>query len=67
MLLKLLIALLLLFVIVNLGLAMRGMLNPSKLPMSHYIGRRLWFSAAIIALILLALATGLIQPNPRPY
>jgi hypothetical protein len=41
--------------------------DPNKPPMSKFIGRRVMVSAVIIALILLAIATGLIQPNPRPY
>ncbi|MCL5255566.1 MAG: DUF2909 domain-containing protein [Gammaproteobacteria bacterium] len=35
--------------------------------MSHYIGRRVLFSAIAIVIILIALATGVVTPNPRPY
>jgi hypothetical protein len=41
--------------------------DPNKPPMSKFIWRRVMVSAVIIDLILLAIATGLIQPNPRPY
>jgi hypothetical protein len=35
--------------------------------MSQFIGRRVIVSAIIVGLILLAVATGLITPNPTPY
>lgn len=35
--------------------------------MSTYIGRRVLASVAIIFIIILAVAFGLIEPNPRPY
>jgi len=35
--------------------------------MTKFIGRRLLFSVALLILILLAVAFGLITPNPRPY
>ncbi|HBV76830.1 MULTISPECIES: DUF2909 domain-containing protein [Vibrio] len=69
---KLLLVLLLLFVIFNLGRALYLMVkqNPddqNSVPMSRYLGKRLIFSALVIALLLIAMATGLITPNPRPY
>ncbi|MFT4993861.1 MAG: hypothetical protein ACI965_000882 [Paraglaciecola sp.] len=53
----------------NLFRAMVIMLkdDPNQPPMSKFIGRRVMASVVIILLILLAIATGLIQPNPRPY
>jgi len=41
--------------------------DPNQPSMSKFIGRRLMFSVAIIVLLLIGLATGLITPNPRPY
>ncbi len=65
---KVLLVLLLIFMIFNLFKAMMLMLkDDSSASMSKFIGRRVLTSAVIMALILLALATGLIQPNPRPY
>ena len=53
----------------NLFRAMVVMLkdDPDKPPMSKFIGRRVMASVVIVLLILLALATGLLEPNPRPY
>ena len=53
----------------NLFRAMVVMLkdDPNKPPMSKFIGRRVMASVVIVLLILVALATGLIQPNPTPY
>ncbi|GAB5381805.1 MAG: DUF2909 family protein [Aliiglaciecola sp.] len=69
MLVKLIVGGLLLFMIYNLFRAMMIMLknDPDQPPMSKFIGRRVLFSALIIILMLLAVATGLITPNPRPY
>lgn len=69
---KLLLVLLLLFVIFNLGRALYLMVKQSpdhqhSVPMSRYLGKRLIFSALVIALLLIAMATGLVAPNPRPY
>ncbi|MFT6976909.1 MAG: hypothetical protein ACJASB_001968 [Shewanella psychromarinicola] len=36
-------------------------------PMSHFLGRRVLFSIAVIVVLLVALGLGYIQPNPRPY
>jgi hypothetical protein len=38
-----------------------------KVPMSRYLGRRVIFSVLVILLLLVALGTGLISPNPTPY
>ncbi|PSJ45327.1 hypothetical protein C7H85_11790 [Zobellella endophytica] len=67
MLLKLLIVLLLLMMIGNLLLGLKAMLsNRDPLLMSRYIGRRLLFAAIILLILILAMATGLLVPNPTP-
>ncbi|CAK1713000.1 DUF2909 family protein [Vibrio crassostreae] len=35
--------------------------------LSHFLGRRVVLSAIVVLLLLLALASGTITPNPRPY
>ncbi|KXI30166.1 DUF2909 domain-containing protein [Paraglaciecola hydrolytica] len=69
LLVKILIGGLIVFMVFNLFKAMMVMLkdDPNRPPMSQYIGRRVIVSAIIIGLIVLAMATGLITPNPRPY
>ncbi|AEB00140.1 hypothetical protein BM523_18215 [Alteromonas mediterranea] len=69
MLIKIILVALVLYMIVNLFMAMRVMMknDTSKGPMSKYIGRRVLTSAIIVILILIAIGTGLITPNPRPY
>ncbi len=69
MLVKIIVGLLLLFMVFNLFKAMVVMLKnePGQPSMSKFIGRRVIASALIIVLLLLAVATGLITPNPRPY
>ncbi|MBU2978374.1 DUF2909 domain-containing protein [Alteromonas sp. C1M14] len=66
---KIILVCLLIYMILNLFLAMKAMMknDPNGPPMSKYIGRRVFTSVAIVVLILIALATGLITPNPRPY
>ena len=65
---KIIVAGLLIFMIFNLFKAMMVMLKGETTePMSKYIGRRVLTSVIIIGLLLLAIATGLITPNPRPY
>ena len=68
MLIKILVGGLLLFMVFNLFKAMMIMLkdDPNSPPMSKFIGRRVLTSAIIVGLILLAVATGLITPNPTP-
>jgi len=39
----------------------------NQVPMSRYLGRRVIFSVLVILLLLVALGTGLISPNPTPY
>ena len=69
MLIKIILIALVLYMIVNLFMAMRIMIknDTSKGPMSKYIGRRVLTSAIIVVIILIAIGTGLITPNPRPY
>lgn len=69
MLIKIIIALLLLFILVNLFRAGLAMLRQqdSTIPMSHFLGKRVLYSAIALALILVAIAAGVITPNPRPY
>ena len=66
---KLAIVILFITVVINLFRAMFTMLkqDPNKPPMSHFIGRRLLYTAALIIILVLSLAFGLIEPNPRPY
>lgn len=68
MLLKALAVCLLIFIILNLFRALPVMLKGrGSQPMSRYLGRRLLISVLLFALLLIALATGYITPNPRPY
>lgn len=65
---KIIVSGLLIFMVYNLFRAMMIMLkNDETQPMSKFIGRRVLTSVIIVGLLLLALATGLITPNPRPY
>jgi hypothetical protein len=64
---KLVIGGLLIFMLISLFQAMMIMVrNDKSKPMSKYIGRRVLTSAIIVIIMLLAVATGLIEPNPRP-
>ncbi|MGF1713546.1 DUF2909 domain-containing protein [Photobacterium chitinilyticum] len=68
MLLKAIIVCLLVFIVLNLFRALPAMLRgQNNQPMSRYLGRRVMISAIVFALLLLALASGYITPNPRPY
>lgn len=66
---KIILVALVIYMVVNLFLAMRVMMknDPKNGPMSKYIGRRVLTSAVIVIIILVAIGTGLITPNPRPY
>jgi uncharacterized membrane protein YjjB (DUF3815 family) len=65
---KLTIGGLLIFMVFSLFQAMVSMLKDDQNQnMSKYIGRRVLASALIVGLILIAVATGIIQPNPTPY
>ncbi|MGF1769118.1 DUF2909 domain-containing protein [Enterovibrio makurazakiensis] len=68
MLLKAILVCLLIFIVFNLFRALPIMLKgKSDIPMSRYLGRRVFFSVIAFALLLIAIATGVIEPNPRPY
>lgn len=69
LLIKILIAGLILFMVFNLFKAMVVILknDPNGPSMSKYIGRRLMASVIIVGLIIIAITTGLITPNPSPY
>ena len=66
---KVVIVVLLALVIVSLFQARFVMLKggDGTTRMSKHLGRRLAFSVAVMALLLVLLATGAITPNPRPY
>ena len=66
---KLVIVVLLALVIVSLFQALFVMLKggDGTTRMSKHLGRRLAFSVAVLALLLVLLATGVITPNARPY
>ena len=66
---KLVIVVLLALVIVSLFQALFVMLKggDGTTRMSKHLGRRLAFSVAAMALLLVLLATGVIMPNARPY
>ncbi|NLS13800.1 DUF2909 family protein [Vibrio sp. SM6] len=74
---KLLLVGLLLFIILNLAKALFHMLkaptnnkldaNSPQKPMSHYLGRRVALSVIVVLLLLIALGSGWITPNPSPY
>jgi hypothetical protein len=66
---KLVIVVLLALVIISLFQALFVMLKggDGSTRMSKHLGRRLAFSVAVMALLLVLLATGVITPNARPY
>ncbi|MDX1706322.1 DUF2909 domain-containing protein [Pseudidiomarina sp.] len=66
---KIILVLLMLFMVVNLFRALLAMLraDPTKPSMTHYLGRRVLFSAIAVVLIVILLASGVLVPNPRPY
>jgi cytochrome bd-type quinol oxidase subunit 2 len=68
-LLKTLLVLLLLFVVFQLFRALWLMLknDPNQVSMSRHLGRRVLFSVVVMALIILALGMGWIEPHARPY
>lgn len=69
MLVKIVIFILLMVMLFNLFKAMVVMTKPAKTKqkMSHFIGRRVLFSSLVLIFIFIAIATGVIDPNPRPY
>lgn len=66
---KLVIVVLLALVIISLFQALFVMLKSDggTTRMSKHLGRRLAFSVAVMAFLLVLLATGVITPNARPY
>jgi len=65
---KLLFVVLFLFVLISLFQALNIMRKEqTTISMSQFVGRRLIYSALLLILIILAIAFGLITPNPRPY
>lgn len=68
MIVKIILGGLLIFMVFNLFKAMMIMLrSESTEPMSKYLGRRVLTAAVVLIIVLIAMATGLITPNPRPY
>lgn len=68
MFIKILLIGLLLVIIISLFKALPVMLKgQSSRPMSHYLGWRIGLSVLAFILIVIALLTGVITPNPRPY
>jgi hypothetical protein len=65
---KITLVLLLVFIIFNLGRALFVMVRgEDNQPMSRFLGRRVMFSALLVLALLIALGSGFIDPNPRPY
>ncbi len=69
MIIKLTIVLLLVFIIFNLFRAMYMMLSGQHQGknMSHYLGKRVLFSAIALFLMIVSMALGLIKPNANPF
>ncbi len=68
MLLKGILVCLLIFIVFNLFRALPILIKGnSDVPMSRYLGRRVLFSVIAFVILLVAMATGLIEPNSRPY
>ncbi len=66
---KIILVLLMLFMVINLFRALFAMLrnDPTKPPMTKYLGQRVLFSVIAIVIIVALLMTGVLTPNPRPY
>lgn len=41
--------------------------DPNAVPMSQFLGKRLFISVVVIMVLLIGLTSGLISPNDRPY
>ena len=77
---KVLLVLILIFIIFNLARAMFEMVKDDgsdtendeehaqdNKPMSYYLGRRVFLSALAVILLIVALLSGFLEPNVRPY
>ncbi|RUO78659.1 DUF2909 domain-containing protein [Pseudidiomarina taiwanensis] len=66
---KIILVLLMLFMVVNLFRALFAMLknDPNKPSMSHYLGKRVMWSALAMIIIIILLASGVLVPHARPY
>ncbi len=66
---KIVIVGLLAFMVYNLFRALRVMNknDDKQVSMSKFIGRRLLFSTALILILIIAIMTGYITPNPTPH
>ncbi|RUO63014.1 DUF2909 domain-containing protein [Pseudidiomarina insulisalsae] len=66
---KIILVLLMFYMVFNLAQALIAMLrnDPTKPPMTRYLGRRVGASALAIAIIVILLLSGVLEPNPRPY
>ena len=68
MLLKIVLVLMLLLIIGQLFHALWLMMSAGHTQkMSSPLGRRVFFSLLVIVILLLSLAMGWLEPNPRPY
>ncbi|MFM5843285.1 DUF2909 family protein [Aeromonas sanarellii] len=68
MLLKIVLVLMLLLIIGQLFYALWLMMSAGhEQKMSAPLGRRVFFSLLVIVILLLSLAMGWLEPNPRPY
>ncbi|MCD9548431.1 DUF2909 family protein [Photobacterium carnosum] len=68
MLMKMLFIVLLLLMVIHLFRALPSIIKgQSSRPLSHYLGHRLLIAVILFGLVVIALLTGIIQPNPSPY
>ncbi|MCS3457580.1 hypothetical protein M2366_003696 [Aeromonas sp. BIGb0405] len=67
MIIKLLLLSLLAMVLISLFRALFQLVKgQTNLPASHYLGRRVLFSVLLVALLLLAMLSGMLTLNPSP-
>lgn len=77
---KVLLVFMLIFIIFNLARAMFEMVkndgsdtendeeqSQDNKPMSYYLGKRVFLSALAVILMIVALLSGFLEPNVRPY
>ncbi|CAB0150650.1 hypothetical protein PSI9734_01093 [Pseudidiomarina piscicola] len=66
---KVILVLLMLFMVFNLMRALLAMLrdDPTQPSMTRFLGRRVGASILAIVIIVVLMATGVLDPNPRPY